>query len=793
MKFSEQWLREWTNPDVTTAQLSHQLTMAGLEVDAIEDVAAPFTGVVVAKVLKVEKHPDADKLRVCQVDAGQDEELTIVCGAANVREGLHVPAALIGAVLPGNFKIKKSKLRGVQSFGMLCSEQELGIAESADGLMELPPDSPIGTDIREYLQLDDNSIELGLTPNRGDCLSIAGVAREAGVLNNSAVSGPDINAVKATTDATFPVKITDTEHCPRYLGRVIKGVNPNAATPMWMIERLRRSDIRSLTPLVDVTNYLLLELGQPMHAFDLNKLVGGINVRLSNKGESLELLNESTIELDDSSLVISDDNGPVALAGIMGGEPSSVTEETTDIFLESAFFTPNLIAGKARQYGLHTDSSHRFERGVSPDLAAVAMERATQLILDICGGEVGEVTNVTIEDNLPKRATVSLRHSRIELVLGMSIERADVTNILHRLDMEVTETDMGWDVVAPMFRFDIEIEEDLIEEVGRIIGYDHLPVRMIASSPELPEQPEALNHKEQLRQKMIERGYQEAITYSFVDPSVSALLDPAKEPIKLANPISSDLSVMRTTLWSGLLPAVRHNVNRQQERVRLFETGLSFINSDDEIIQHEKIAGVICGPIVPEQWSENARTPDFFDIKGDCEALLSLVSTDAKIEFISDSSNTALHPGQAARIDIDGKMVGYVGAIHPTIAEKLDVPAKTFVFEMETEALLKGDVAAFKEISKFPAIRRDLAFVVDSKVEAKSVFDSIHESAPEFLTNLKLFDVYEGEHIDSGRKSLALGLTLQAQSRTLTDDEVDSAVNTIVNNLNKKLGATLRD
>ncbi len=792
MKFSEQWLREWTNPDVTTAELSHQLTMSGLEVDAIKEVAASFSGVVVAKVLSVEPHPDADKLRVCKVDAGEDEPLTIVCGAANVRADLHVPAALIGAVLPGSFKIKKSKLRGIPSLGMLCSEQELGLADSAEGLMELPADSPIGVDIRDYLQLDDHTLELGLTPNRGDCLSIAGVAREVGVLNNSPVSGPKISTVAVSSDAKFPVEIVASDQCPRYLGRIIKNVNPNVKTPLWMKERLRRSDIRSLSPLVDITNYLLLELGQPMHAFDLNKLSGGITVRLSCEGESLELLNETTITLDDSSLVIADENGPVALAGIMGGEPSSVTTDTVDIFLESAFFTPELIAGKARQYGLHTDSSHRFERGVSPELSLIAIERATELVLQMCGGEAGEIINVTIEDKLPQRKKVHLRHARVERILGMSIAKDDITNILTRLEMKVAQSSDGWEVEAPAFRFDIEIEEDLIEEIGRIIGYDQLPVHMIATPAELPLQPEAVNDKEQLREILIQRGYQEAITYSFVDPSLSALVDPSNEPIAISNPISSDLSVMRTSLWSSLIPALRHNVNRQMDRVRLFEIGLNFIKAGDKICQKEQIAGIIYGSTSPEQWGMASNPSDFFDLKGDCEALLAIVDKKARIKFIQDTHD-ALHPGQCARIEIDGNKIGYIGAVHPSLCEKADIPLRTYVFEMETAYLLQGSVSSFNEISKFPAIRRDLAFVVNEEVSAGEMMSVINETAPDYLSNLKLFDLYQGEHVDSGRKSLAIGLTLQAQSRTLTDDEVDKAINNIVSNLHLKLGATIRD
>ncbi len=793
MKFSEQWLREWVNPSVSTEELCHQLTMAGLEVDAVEPVAGEFTGVVVAEVLSVEPHPDADKLRVTQVNTGEDVPVQIVCGATNVRPGLRVPCAIVGAKLPGNFKIKKAKLRGVPSNGMLASASELGLAESSEGLMELPADAPVGQNFRDYLQLDDVTIELGLTPNRGDCLSIAGIARETGVLNNADVKGPAGEAVSASIDDCCSVSVAASEACPRYLGRVVRGVNVAAETPQWMQERLRRSGIRSLSAVVDVTNYVLLELGQPMHAFDLAKIDGGIQVRMASAGEKLKLLNDDEVELDSETLVIADDNSALAMAGVMGGADSAVGDVTQDIFLESAFFSPSLIAGRARRYGLHTDSSHRFERGVSPDLAAQAMERATALLLDIVGGSAGPVTEVVSADNLPKANPVTLRHARVERVLGTAVAKETIDEILCRLDMRVEAAGEGWQVTAPAFRFDIRIEEDLIEEIGRIIGYSNLPSIRPQGALRMGERPEGKLVKGDLAAVLVERGYQEAITYTFVEPKMQQLLDPQREPIALANPISADMSVMRTTIWSGLLPALQHNVNRQQGRVRLFEYGLRFLPLEGAEMQQDNVlAGVVYGDVLPEQWAAGEARLDFFDVKGDVESLLELTGRAGDFAFRAEA-HPALHPGQSACISLDGKDVGWLGALHPSLEAKLGLSAQTFLFEVEASALLSGTVAKFSEISKFPAIRRDIALVVDRDIPASLLIETAKRAAPDNLRNLKLFDLYEGEHIDSGRKSLALGLTLQAQSRTLTDDEVDSAIEQIVATLANELGAGLRE
>ena len=796
MKFSEAWLREWVNPNISTDELAHQLTMAGLEVEAIEPVAAEFSKVVVGEVLSLDKHPDADKLNVCQVNVGEDEPLKIVCGAANVRKGLRIPTALVGAKLPGDFKIKKSKLRGVPSHGMLCSTQELGLTETADGLMELPIDAPIGIDIREYLQLDDVMIELSLTPNRADCLSIAGVAREVAVMNKMPVNKQKPTTIKPQITDHVEVKLEAGKDCPRYLGRVIKGINVKAETPLWLQERLRRSGIRSLGPVVDVTNLLLLEMGQPMHAFDLAKVNGAIHVRHAKNSEKLTLLNEQDIILTEGSLVIADDKHPLALAGIMGGEASAVSDATTDILLEAAHFNPLAIAGKARGYGLHTDSSHRFERGVAVSLPIHAIDRATALLLDIVGGQAGPVINVTNEIDLPQRKTVALRAERIKRVLGIDLPAKEIMGILTRLDLKPTKTKLGWEITPPDFRFDISIEEDLIEEIGRIFGYDNLPHSQASSALTMQAKSEAKLKMSRLRQILVQQGYQEAITYSFVDPELQKLLDPEQKAIELANPISADLAAMRTSLWPGLVQAVKYNLNRQQSSVSLFEYGLKFVMQDAEIQQKNMLAGALTGSRFPEQWAVKNEPVDFYDLKGHVEAVLKITGRAADFSFEANQEHPVLHPGQTAVIrDLAAKdqpIIGWLGALHPRLQKKLGLSQSVYLFEITMKNLESGKIPAFKPLSKFPAIRRDIAIVMDEAVTAQDVHDCIKEAAGESLSNFELFDVYRGEGIDSGRKSLALGLTLQDLSRTLTDTEVDKELNKIIDVLNLRLGATLR-
>jgi phenylalanyl-tRNA synthetase beta chain len=788
MKFSEQWLRQWVNPSLNTEELCHQITMAGLEVDAIEPVAPPFNNVVVAEIVKAERHPDADKLQVCQVNTGA-ETLQIICGAANAREGLKVAAALVGAKLPGDLKIKKAKLRGVESFGMLCSEKELGLAEAADGILELPADAAIGIDIRDFFGLDDHSIEVGLTPNRSDCLSIAGIARDVGVLTRESVTGPEEKVCAASIADTFPVAVEAGEDCARYVGRVIKGINRQANTPIWMQEALRRSDIRSLDPVVDITNYVLLELGQPMHAFDLNKLNGGIKVRHAQSGEKLNLLNEQEVELSAGSLVIADDKGPLALAGIMGGADSAVGDATTDIFFESAFFAPEKLAGRARSYGLHTDSSHRFERGVDPQLQRRAMERATELLLAICGGEPGPITEVVIEGQLPRRETITLRAERIERVLGAAIAADEVTDILSRLGMHVEANGESWQVTPPSYRFDIEIEVDLIEELARIHGYDNLPSHPPVGSLSMKPRTETRNPLSRLRNVLVERDFQEVITYSFIDPDLLAMIEPEAKPIALSNPISSEMGVMRTSLLPGLLSTLQYNNHRQQDRVRIFESGLRFKEAADGFEQTRTLAGLIAGDRYEQHWDQKGTKVDYFDIKADLECLLQLAGLEAVYQR---ANHSALHPGQSAEVVVDGQVIGYLGAIHPQLQNALDLTHPALVFELDLQPLLQARIPKFVPLSKFPSNRRDIALVLDEQISAQDVENCIKKHASEWLQELILFDVYVGKGIDSGRKSLALGLTLQDYSRTLKDDEIEAEITRIVDALNSELGATLR-
>jgi len=791
MKFSDQWLREWVDHGLSPEELGHRLTMAGLELDSIELAAPAFTGIVVGHVVSVEPHPDADKLRVCQVDDGSGEPSQVVCGAPNVHAGMRAPFARIGAVLPGDFKIKKAKLRGVPSHGMLCSARELGLAEASEGLMPLPADAPAGADVREYLGLDDAILEVDLTPNRADCLSIAGIARETALLTERPLHVPAIEAVAPTQDACLPVDIQAPGACPRYAGRVIRGVNPQAVTPLWLKERLRRSGIRAISPLVDVTNYVLIELGQPMHAFDLAKLDGGIVVRRARPGEELILLDGQTVTLDEDVLVVADHQAAQAMAGVMGGAGSAVSDATTDIFLESAFFAPEAVAGRARRFGLHTDSSHRFERGVDPALQVRAIERASQLILAICGGEPGPVIDIESEHCEWGKASITLRSARIERLLGVKISSDEVAGILERLGCQVRADAEGWQVIPPSFRFDLAIEADLIEEIARVHGYDSLPSRAHPYAPAIRPEPEARVAVDRLRELLVDRGYQEAITFSFVDPAVEALFAPDAEPLKLANPISSELAVMRSTLWSGLVKAVQHNLNRQQDRVRLFETGLSFVGQGAALAQIPQLAGIACGDVMPEQWGEPARKVDFFDIKGDVEALLGLAHLTERLEWRVEP-HPALHPGQSARMVLDGRPIGWLGALHPGLEKSLDLGRRVFVFELELSAITDGCVAKFEPLSKFPAIRRDIAVLVDEAVQAGQLAAAVKACAIPELREFHVFDTYTGKGVPTGRKSLALGLILQDLSRTLTDDEVESIVKTVVARLGDDVGADLR-
>lgn len=792
MKFSEAWLREWVNPAVSTTELADQLSMAGLEVDSVEPVAGEFEGVLVGEVLTREQHPNADKLSLCTVTVGSGDPLQIICGAPNVAAGLKVPVAVIGAVLPGNFKIKRAKLRGLESQGMICSASELGLAASSDGILPLPADAPVGDDFRTYLDLNDQAIDVDLTPDRGDCLGLAGIAREVGVINRTPVTPPAMEPVEAVNDERFPVSLEAPQGCPRYLCRVIKNIDPAAQTPLWMQERLRRSDLRPISPVVDVTNYVMLELGQPMHGFDLAELEGGIRVRMAEEGEKLVLLDGQEITLRNDTLVIADQAKPVAIAGIMGGEHSGVSDSSRDVLLESAFFAPTMIAGKARSYGLHTDSSHRFERGVDPQLQRRAIERATQLLLAITGGEPGPVVESADESLIEARPEILLRRARVARVLGLEIDDDTISHILTRLEMQLEPVAEGWKVTAPSCRFDISIEEDLIEEVGRIYGYTRIPTRRNSAATAMQSEPEVAFSLRRAKQLLVDRDYQEAITYSFISREMHDLIDPAHGTVELANPISSDMSIMRTTLWAGLLQTAMYNQSRQQSRVRIFESGLRFIKQDDDIKQELMLAGLVSGALQPESWAAPERNVDFFDLKADLEALFALTGCADEFQFQAETHN-ALHPGQSARITRGDEQVGWIGKLHPQLEQKLDLSSGVYLFEIGLNRLMEGRLPAFKPLSKYPSIRRDIAIVVDQAVGFDQIRQTIRESVPEILREILIFDVYTGEKVDSGRKSLALGLILQESSHTLTDENVERVMAQIVAALVERYNAQLRD
>ncbi|REG81842.1 phenylalanine--tRNA ligase subunit beta [Marinomonas pollencensis] len=793
MKISENWLREWVNPNISSDDLVAQITLAGLEVDEVLPVAAEFSGVVVGEIISAEPHPNADKLQVCQVTDGT-EQFQVVCGAPNARAGIKIPFAKIGAVLGADFKIKKAKLRQVESFGMLCSASELGVSEDNDGIMELPLSAPTGEDFRAFLGLDDQIIDVDLTPNRSDCLSLAGLAREVGVLNKADVTPVEVTAAEVSIDDTFSVRVEAADACPRYLGRVIRGVNVAAQTPLWMTEKLRRSGVRSIDPIVDITNYVMLELGQPMHAFDLSQLSQSVVVRMAQKDEKIVLLDGQEISLREDTLVIADEKAPLAIAGVMGGEGSGVNAETQDIFLESAFFTPLALAGKARSYGLHTDSSHRFERGVDASLQEKAIERATALVLEIAGGQVGPIVREEAEASLPEAAVVTLRRKKLDQYLAISIDKDLVTDILTRLGLEMLEvTDEAWTTKAPSHRFDIAIEADLIEEVARIYGYDNLPSSMPQAAVNFTPQSESKTPIQALRSVLVAQGYQEAITYSFIDPVLSKQFLPDIEPVPLANPISADMGVMRPSLVPGLVKAYLHNQNRQQSRVRLFETGRRFIGTVealDELDQQQQISGLIAGSRDSEAWYHNSDKVDFYDLKAHVDALFDL--NDGNKPTYERSKCEFLHPGRSADVFVDGEFVGMLGELHPQLSKTLGANQPLYVFDIALAAVIDAKLPEYKAISKFPEVRRDLALLVDRSVPVADLEKVITECAGDAFKEVLVFDVYQGQGIDDTKKSVALGLTWQHPSHTLSDEEVNNSVETIVAALAEKLGAVVR-
>jgi len=795
MKFSEQWLREWVELPVDSATLLEQLTMAGLEVDGAEPAAPMLEGVVVGEVLEKVQHPNADRLSVCRVDIGSGDPLQIVCGASNVYAGGKFPVATIGTRLPGELKIKKGKLRGEESYGMLCSGVELGIAEAADGLLELDSELAHGTDITDALALDDLIIEVDLTPNRADCFSVVGIARDMAAFNGLAFAEPESEPVTPGSDASHPVAAAPAEGCPAFAARVINGIDPAAQTPVWMVEALRRSGLRPLHPVVDVTNFVMLELGQPMHAYDLDKLRGAVHARLAKQGESVKLLGGQALELDDDVMVIADDSGAIGLAGIMGGEATAVTADTVDILLESAFFAPEAIAGRARRYGLHTDASLRFERGVDFSQQVRAIELATTLIIDIAGGTPGPVTDDRYTEQLPQRRPVQLRRQRLHKMLGVELPDAAVNAMFVRLGFAIESTGDGWSVTPTPARFDIEIEADLIEEVARLHGYDNIPDIRFAADARLGLSSEARVPLERAADLLVDRGYAEAITYSFVDPEMQERVLGAGEDLPLANPISSEMSVMRRSVWPGLLSAALANRKRQQQRVRLFETGSVFHLEGNEIKQKKMVAGIAMGAVTREHWDDGRQGSagvDFFDVKGDVEALLAMGAVESLPDYVV-SEHPSLRPGRTARIERDGRLAGWLGELHPRLCRKLGMPAAPIVFELYADEALSAELPGYQAVSRFPAVRRDLAVIVSEDIAAGRLLNVVRAAAGDLLHDVTVFDVYRGDSIENGLKSMALGLILQETSRTLTELEIDGVIKAVVDSLSKELDASIRE
>lgn len=785
MQLSKNWLLQWANPQKSTAEICDQLTDAGLEVDAFAPVAPAFTGIIVAHILSTEPHPNADKLKVCLVDDGK-ERIQIVCGAKNAREGLKVALATVGAVLPGDFKIKPAKLRGMESFGMLCSETEIGLADSSDGILELPNDAPIGEDIRTFLELDDDIIDIDLTPNRGDCLSIKGLARELGVINQITVTSPTVTPVAPMNEDRIEVTVKDHQACPRYCSRVINNIDLNKKTPLWMQEKLRRGGVRSICPVVDVTNYLSLEFGQPMHAFDINAIDKKLVIRFAKQDETLELLDGQNVNLDQKTLIIADQQKPLAIAGVMGGAQSGVTAETNNVVLECAFFNPLAIMGTARRYGVHTDSSQRFERGVDPCMTLTALEYATQLILDICGGDVGPINEAVSDSDLPQSNTIILRRAQINKLLGFTISDDKVEDILQRLGLQISLQDAGWSVVTPLHRFDLSLEEDLIEEIARIYGYHHIPSIVPTEQLKMLPASETQNDVHAVRNVLVERGFHETLSYSFLDPKLQALIYPDAEGIALQNPIAKNLSTMRTSLWPNLIAAVAHNQKHQQERVRLFEVGRVFNKENDRVTQDLNIAGIASGTRYPEQWDASNEKVDFYDVKADVQALLPGAVFEAAL-------NSALHPGQSASIHYQGQTVGFIGSLHPRVSQQLKITGNVVLFELDLTKIEQKILPQYQGVSKYPQIRRDLAIVVDEMVTFQQAYDIVSNSAGKLLVDVDIFDIYRGEGIAADKKSMAVKMVLQHTERTLVDDEVAQLIDNVVLGLKTSLKAELRE
>lgn len=789
MKFSENWLRTLVNPPCSGDELAHLLTMAGLEVEGFEPVAPEFDGVVVAEVLLVEKHPMADRLNVCLVDTGAEENkepLKIVCGAPNVQAGVKVPCALVGAHLPG-IVIKQAKLRGIDSYGMLCSTKELGLSDAADGLLLLPDDAPVGEDFRKYYALEDNIFSISLTPNRADCLGLVGVAREVAAITDTAFLSLANDSVVSEIDKALMVQVAEPAACPLYCGRVVQGIRLDVTTPAWIIRRLDRSGIRPINPVVDVTNYVMLETGQPMHAFDLAKVNGSIQVRNARPGEQIQLLNGHELNLQPDMLLIADQKGPLALAGIMGGMNSGVVNGTTDIFLESAFFDPAVITGKSFYLGFGTDSSHRFERGVDFAATRDVLERATNLIVKICGGKTGPITEV--KNELPLRLPVSVRVDRIKRVLGISVDKQQITDLFRRLGFDFTCNADTFHVTPPSYRFDLAIEEDFIEEVARIYGYDHISVKVPDSSFAMLPASESVRTQSQLRQILVARDYQEVINYAFVDAAWESDFSDNETPVALKNPIASHMSVMRSSLIGGLIANLQFNLNRKQARVRLFEIGCCFLRGDENSsMQMENLAGLCYGDIVPEQWGAPSRNVDFYDVKADIEALCGPNNC-----YFEADPHPALHPGRAASVIINNRKAGWIGELHPRWQSKYGLSKTAILFELYLDALMTRSLPAAKDIPKYPPIRRDIAVIVSNYINTQAILACMYAEKIPIISEITLFDIYRGKGVGEDKKSLAFRILLQDTEKTLTDQDADIVVTSLINILERKFGAKLRN
>jgi phenylalanyl-tRNA synthetase beta chain len=828
MKVPYSWLVEWVDVPWDARELGSRLTMAGFELDALEPAAPPFDKVVVAQIVSAERHPQADKLQVCRVStgladgsSGQGELLQIVCGASNARAGLKTALAMVGATLPGGLEIKAAKLRGVESFGMLCSAKELGLAETSNGIIELPEDAPVGRPVRDYLELDDFTLELNVTANRGDAMSVIGVAREVAALTGHKLTGPSLSPVVPANNDRFPVYLDAPAGCPTFVGCVVRGIDNRAPTPLRIQERLRRAGVRSISPVVDVTNYVMLELGQPMHAYDLSKLQGEIRVRLAREGEKIKLLDGKTIELAPDVLLIADRSGPIGLAGIMGGAGTEIGVATVDVFFEVAYFPPEAVAGRSRRWGMLTDASQRYERGVDPTQQQRALERAVALLLSIAGGKPGPVTVTRSEQHQPKRAPVPLRRSHLARLLGVAIPHARVASTLEALQMRVVSKADGWEATPPAYRFDVTIEADLIEEVARIVGFDAIPEADALGPQRFRAAPEEIPAEHTILEALAMRGYQEALTFAFVDPGLQSKLFPERRSLALSNPIASDLSVMRVSLWPGLLRAALENQRRQQDRIRLFEHGARFVVSPDDdgtTLEIDTLSGIACGARLPEQWGipRDLRGPaDFYDVKSDLEALFIATGAGRSFSF-EPAALSCLHPGRAARILRDGREVGFLGELHPTLVRELDFTYSPVLFELDLGGTVSAAVASrartqqngpktdfaaaltvekpqHREISRFPQVRRDIAVVVDESVALSALADRVVFTASTLLQSLRVFDVYRGAGVETGRKSVALGLIFQDISRTLTDDDVERLMAAIVRDLRESLNAKIRE